>query len=360
MSMIRAAAACRATPLALKTIYNSGKNLTQQKLINHTAFLHRELPIRLAHRIVDLYKLPNGLPQISHAKKVINLYKDSFKRLKNTKLPTTIEQSIEFNNIITDIKDKHTHLEIDIGRAIQTIPEDAFIDHKLLQTQLDKFFISRIGIRTLIGHSNELHKTIKNKKPHGVIEPCDVKEIMKDAVFYTNRISNYVYELAPPVHISSPDKSIITPYIPANLNFIFYEILKNSYRATLENEAIKQYGDIKNIEDLDSEKIAPINIQLSEGEDDIAIKISDKGGGFPRKKNKKLFRYSYTSNKTIDIFDNSPNISPVMNGFGFGLPLSRIFCRYFYGDLQLIPYEGVGTDAIIYINKLKDSKERLI
>ena len=360
MNFIRASAACRATPLTLRTIYNSGKNPTKKKLIKHTAFLHRELPIRLSHRIVDLYKLPNGLPQISHAKKVINLYKESFTRIKNIETPDTIEKSYQFNSIITDIKQRHTHLERDIGRAIQTIPEDAFIDHKLLQKQLDSFFISRIGIRTLIGHSIELHKTIDNKKPHGVIEPCSIKTIIKEASFDTNRISQYVYGLSPQINITGPDKDISIPYIPTNLHFVFYEILKNAFQSTLEYEALAQFGDIKKIEELESNKIAPINIQYSEGKDDIAIKISDKGGGFSRSKIKKIFRYSYTSNNTTDIFDDSPNNIPIMNGFGFGLPLSRIFCRYFQGYLHLIPYEGVGTDVVIYINKLHKSKERLI
>ena len=49
-----------------------------------------------------------------------------------------------------------------------------------------------------------------------------------------------------------------------------------------------------------------------------------------------------------------------MSGFGFGLPLSRLYCNYFQGDLQLIPYEGTGTDAIVYINKLDKVKERLL
>ena len=100
-----------------------------------------------------------------------------------------------------------------------------------------------------------------------------------------------------------------------------------------------------------------INITITEGTSDLIIKIRDKGGGFSRKNTKKMFNYSYTTSKRTGItgttgvgIENTGEL-PVMSGLGYGLPLSRLYCRYFYGDLQLISYDGIGTDAIIFINK---------
>lgn len=36
----------------------------------------------------------------------------------------------------------------------------------------------------------------------------------------------------------------------------------------------------------------------------------------------------------------------------YGLPLSRLYARFFGGDLRLISMDGYGTDVYIHLNKL--------
>lgn len=45
-----------------------------------------------------------------------------------------------------------------------------------------------------------------------------------------------------------------------------------------------------------------------------------------------------------------------ITGYGYGLPISRLYARYLHGDLVLLSCDGFGTDAIIYLkvrNNLK-------
>ena len=65
-----------------------------------------------------------------------------------------------------------------------------------------------------------------------------------------------------------------------------------------------------------------------------------------------MFSYSYTTSP-FENFDEYGIINkPLIAGYGYGLPLSKIYCKYFGGDLVINPLENIGTDVIIYINKI--------
>ncbi|GBN43711.1 [Pyruvate dehydrogenase (acetyl-transferring)] kinase, mitochondrial [Araneus ventricosus] len=49
-----------------------------------------------------------------------------------------------------------------------------------------------------------------------------------------------------------------------------------------------------------------------------------------------------------------------MAGYGYGLPLSRLYARYLQGDLIVTSAEGHGTDAIIYLKALSDEANELL
>lgn len=136
-------------------------------------------------------------------------------------------------------------------------------------------------------------------------------------------------------------------------DYILLELLKNSMRATVDHHGV----------DAD---FPPIRVIIADGDDneDVVIKVSDEGGGIPRSNMKKIWSYLFTTadpaiqegmvsvNPTDDHAIDSP-----LAGLGYGLPISRSYCRYFGGDLSIMSMEGHGTDAFVYLRRLGDTRE---
>ena len=76
------------------------------------------------------------------------------------------------------------------------------------------------------------------------------------------------------------------------------------------------------------------------------FQISDQGGGIPRSQSDQLFKYMYSTapQPSKSDFNTVP-----LAGYGYGLPISRLYARYFHGDIVLLSCEGYGTEAIIYL-----------
>lgn len=130
-----------------------------------------------------------------------------------------------------------------------------------------------------------------------------------------------------------------------------FELVKNSLRAVNDK-----------YEDSDDEP-PPIRLVIADGEEDVTIKVSDEGGGIPRSGIPRIWTYLYsTANSPLSDMDSDSEGADgpaVLAGYGYGLPLSRLYARYFGGDLQIISMEGYGTDAYLHLNRLGNGAEPL-
>ena len=327
------------TPLQINFLNNTGVKKSKSLLLSQSKFLHEEISIRLSHRVFDLLKLPYGIPLIDPVKNVIDLYSDSFERIQKKNIINQ-EDVHNFSVLLLDIKDKHNHLEDEIAKGLNILKDSldpSLINYDLINNELDKFFLSRISIRTLITQNNEI---LNN---NSLIKNCNLNKIINDSIDNVNYICESVYGWNPEIDLVN-NSEINFPYIPSHIYYILNEILKNS--------CVAHFKDCN-----EDEKIT---IDFSEGKQDIIIKISDKANSFPYDDLDRMMTYSYSSSPLDIVEEYELSKKPIISGFGFGLPMSRLYAKYFGGKLIINPMENKGTDVFIYINKLGNNPETFI
>jgi len=347
---------------------------TELVLMQVASFLRRELPIRLAHRVKDLEKV-SLMKDMQSVKEVKQLYIQSFlELLEFEKKIISADQEEAFSRLVEGIYERHSRVLVQMARGAYEFRhhihdkktsikkrsnnnkrvKDVFAKMEETHAFLDRFYLCRIGIRVLIGQYLAL------RQPHvdhyvgiicSVTSPYEiVKRAIDDAAFMCTR----KYGDAPEV-IMSGRLDLTFPYDPTHLHYIMLELLKNSMRATVE-----WHGP-----DAD---YPPIKVIIADGSDneDVVIKVSDEGGGIPRSNVKKIWSYLFTTadpsiqeglvgvveNEAVDHGIDSP-----LAGLGYGLPISRSYCRYFGGDLSIMSMEGYGTDAFVYLARPGNTKE---
>jgi len=355
-----------AATVTLKEMHHFGAQANNKRtLLLAAQFLHEELPIRLARRVRELKKLPFGLGETDAIKEVRKLYEKSFFQIRRSPEPKTADAEEQFTHVLDKMMSEHNNVQATIARGLQELHASG--DKRIRSVSgsdlimqegspfdfgqfLDKFYLSRVGMRVLIGQHIMLHHPQDGFI--GIIQTaCKPAFVCEHAILDAQKICEMSLGLAPDVKVEGAI-GMTLPYIPEHLHYIFFELLKNSMRAVVERYR-KLYPD----KELTRDDLPPISVIFSEGAEDVAIKISDKGGGIPRSGMQRLWTYSFTTaGNTQEKMEQleSQRQRPIMAGFAHGLPLSRIHARAFGGDLQVMSMQGHGTDVYIYLWKLGD------
>ncbi|KAI0246296.1 mitochondrial pyruvate dehydrogenase [Lactifluus subvellereus] len=410
------------TGVSLQQMVQFGQNPSQGTLLRASQFLLEELPVRLAHRAKELDELPHNLSNMPSIQKVKNWYAQSFEELINfppislqpgiraalnqgdislpvstpnlsfkenaysrsgdsnrngtganrgrlripiekryyartttTEWPPEVhDYNTRFTKTLEAIKRRHDPTVTTVAQGVLEWKQHQKAQNIGLDVQawLDRFYMSRIGIRFLIGQ----HVALNTLAPHpdyvGIIcTRANVHDIVHEAIENARFVCEEHYGMfkGPPVQLICPN-NLHFAYVPGHLSHICFELLKNSLRAVVE-----RYGHEK------EDAIPPIKVIVVEGKEDITIKISDEGGGIARSAIPLIWKYTYTTMEGQHIDQNfqASDFNAPMAGFGYGLPLSRLYARYFGGDLRLISMDGFGTDVYIHLNRLSSSREPL-
>ncbi|XP_033865316.1 pyruvate dehydrogenase (acetyl-transferring) kinase isozyme 3, mitochondrial [Acipenser ruthenus] len=346
------------SPLSIKQFLDFGRNNACEK--TSYMFLRKELPVRLANTMREVNLLPDKLLSRPSVRLVQTWYMQSFLDILEyeTRSPEDPQVLDDFLDILIQIRNRHNDVVPTMAQGVIEYKEkygfDPFISSNI-QYFLDRFYTNRISFRMLINQHTLLFGNDTNPahpKHIGSIDPtCNVADVVKDAYETAKMLCEQYYMAAPELEIEefnakAPKKNIQVVYVPSHLFHMLFELFKNSMRATVE------------LHEGRSEGFPPIKTMVTLGKEDLSIKICDKGGGVPLRKIERLFNYMYSTAPRPN-FEPSSTAAPLA-GFGYGLPISRLYARYFQGDLKLYSMEGVGTDAVIYLKALSsESFERL-
>ncbi|GAA6026331.1 hypothetical protein JCM8202_001943 [Rhodotorula sphaerocarpa] len=388
------------TGVSLRQMVMFGQNPSQGTLLRASQFLAAELPIRLAHRVKELDELPQGLHKMPSIEKVKRWYAQSFEELVNfprPDLPDELQDALvrasqesesmpdpvpnpslpehmkpranqlkvkqgrqkmplhryysqpdenltwppevhdyndRFTRLLSNIKRRHDPVVTTVAQGILEFKRDSKSTHidRSIQTFLDRFYMSRIGIRVLIGQHIALNRLEPHEDYVGIIcTRTNVHQIAREAIDNATYVCEEHYGLfkGPPVQLICP-KDLNFMYVPSHLNHVLFEVLKNSLRAVVETHGA------------DCENFPPVKVIVAEGSEDITIKISDEGGGIPRSALPLVWTWMYTTANPENLeqdFEGTDFKAP-MAGFGYGLPIARLYAQYFGGNLKLISMEG--------------------
>lgn len=343
----------RQTGVSLKYMMDFGSQPIQRQLLLSAHFLHKEIPVRLAHRVAELENLPYGISDKPQVRKVRDWYVESFRELRDFPAIKAMEEEEEFTRVIKSIMQRHENVVPMMARGILELKRDlgehrALNDLPEIHKFLDGFYMSRLGIRMLLGQHVALHEPPREGWIGLICTNLSPVAVARDAVADARDVCSVRYGEAPDVEIFG-DEDFTFAYVPGHLHQMLFELLKNSLRAVTERFSHADRAP------------PPIRVVVAEGMEDITIKVSDEGGGIPRSGLPKIWTYLYTTAESpLEQFDAESDESPsVVAGYGYGLPLARLYARYFGGDLQIISMENYGTDAYLHLNRLGNSSEPL-
>ena len=307
MDELLALASCKPTALSLADMYryapnkrksdndNTTNNNNKQRQQEHferlrnAQFLHRELPIRIAQRAVDLLTLPHGLNRTREVQSVANTYLQYLQQLQDFPTPTNADSERAFTHILEEfILDRHS-IPMAISRGLRSLKDErkAPVDIRRInemEEALNRFFTARVGLRFLVEHhvlsgngenSDDLYRKQLIAEGNGtLVDPglllsekdveyeeslssrggelslddeevkcgaiqrdCDPVKEVRRTVARVTQLCRESYGIAPNIEIvvgtGERGEGVSFTYVPHHLRYMLAELLKNSCRASV-------------------------------------------------------------------------------------------------------------------------------
>ncbi|KAI7904210.1 mitochondrial branched-chain alpha-ketoacid dehydrogenase kinase-domain-containing protein [Cokeromyces recurvatus] len=348
-------------PVTLKQLVRYGQPpLSNESLEACIQYTKTELPVRLARRVRAFQSLPFIVGTNPYIKEIYNLYYDSFDSLVRYASPHYAGD--DYIDRLKAFVERHSDNIPTLARGFLECKQ--YMNTQEMVRFLDDMIHARIGIRLIAEQAIALkQQTNNNNSLIGIIDTrLQPHLLIKQCADFVAELCEFNYGQAPEAIINGHHNFEFT-YIPVHLEYILTELLKNAYRATVENH--QRLGRLTDL--------PPIQITVSQGAQDMSIRIRDQGNGIRHEDLERVFEYSYTTVKKqleeeeedgedpSNIFRGitemamQSGVGGPLAGLGFGLPLARMYARYFGGSLTLVSMYGYGCDVFLKLRHIDDS-----
>ena len=404
-------------PLTLADLCKHGRPpLSTDALLNSANFTLSILPSRLAHRIQSLRSLPYIVVANPNVNKIHNNYVHSLSTLipYAEKKIETLEDEVHFTDAMADLVQTHSNTIAVLAKGF--LEARKYISAKEVTDFLDEHLRARIGTRLIAEQHIALHISSKphaqwdNEDPHpqlkqressyiGVIDTSlRPAALIRTCEATVGEICELKYGVRPTVKIIGSEEATIA-HVPMHLEYVLTELLKNSFRATIEagmekeavevtiapapangfayvngggtadgkeGQTISNYdqGNVDAASGTDkTSRSASSNIRVVEnGTPGVTIRIRDRGGGISPDVLQKLWEYGFTTFNedeindkvsggqgitALDVISGGAGGGSSLAGLGYGLPLGRAYAEYFGGGIAVQSLWGWGTDCYL-------------
>ncbi|KAF9409528.1 hypothetical protein BGZ94_001926 [Podila epigama] len=279
------------TPITLRQLVFFGRNMQEEKLLKSANYVRTELPVRLAHRIRDFQNLPFIVGTNPHIELVYDLYWQAFHRISRVPDIKTLEENSQFCQLVKSLLKDHLvvipQLALGIMECSKHIPAlqvDQFMN-TMLRSRISRRVLAQQHI-SLTNNFNSSNHVMSDQGCVGIISthcrPRDIIERTARLASESCRNSLGPGVLQSPKVIMDGDLDAEFSYIPDHIEYILYELLKNSMRFVVQRgKRLEETGELP-----------PIQITVCEGTQDIMFRVSDKGGGISPEVEEHLWSFS--------------------------------------------------------------------
>ncbi|KAG9123293.1 26S proteasome regulatory subunit 7 [Ceratobasidium sp. 392] len=409
-------------PVPLKTLRAFANPPTPESVLDSASYVLSELPRRLVQRVRALDGLPFIVGMNPFVMRTHKLYHSSFERLATRPEVKTLEENEAFSRELENLVEMHANDIPTIAKGFQECSR--YLSPERVSAFLDLSIRGRIAVRLIAEQHIAISRAVRERtrgqfeisQPTGeigVISPtCSPAEMVRMCAAFVSELCEATLGATPPLKIDGVIDTTFA-YVPVHVEYILTEILKNSFRATVEHHQRLGNRSIHGLPPVTVTIAPPAALNtpnsaengldapatsdlLSPTPSYLSIRVRDEGGGVPPTNISRIFSYAFTTAGRLaqrgedeggpyaaqhiggaaamgsssgagdgNVFGEIAGRGlqtgmGTIAGLGYGLPMAQLYAKYFGGSLQLISLYGHGADVFIKLRCLDQDADVVI